>query len=140
TTGGASTGDTIPSTGTLAVSTSAVVACFAMLCGNGLSNANFAFSGGSWNTRATDNATNISVGTIIGDKVVSATTAVNAVLTWTSDSSIVCYQGALMVISDTAGGGGGQVPYQPNYFRAPMLAQVSDAQMMRWHARRMRIR
>lgn len=100
-TGGSSTGTTVPNTGTLAQSDSAVVTVLALMAGTGLSNANFAFSGGSWTTDATDNNTSTSVGTKIGDKVVSATTALGAVYTWTTDSTIVCFQAVTAVFSDT---------------------------------------
>lgn len=113
--GGASAGTTVPNTGTLANANSTVFTGIAMLCSSGLANQNFQFSGGGWTTDATDNNTATSVGTLLGHKVVSATTAVGAVITWTSDAGegVLCFQAAVVVFSDVGGGSFPPVPQSP---------------------------
>lgn len=101
-TGGASTGTTVPNTGTLAAANNTVFSGLAMLSGTGLANANFAFSGGGWTTELNDGNTNSSVGAIIGHKTVSSNTALGAVFTWTNDASILAFQAAVVVFNDSA--------------------------------------
>lgn len=100
--GGASSGTTVPNTGTLATANSTVFTGVAMLCGSGLANQNFAFSGGSWNTLFNDGNTNASVGTLTGYKVVSTNAALGAVYTWTNDvpEGVLCFQASVVVFSD----------------------------------------
>lgn len=99
------TGGTVPNTGTLANANSTVFTGVAIESGVGLANAAIAFSGGGWTTEVSDQHTDTSVGSLFGDKVVSATTPIGAVYTWTSDSTMASFQAASMVFSDSSGGG-----------------------------------
>lgn len=105
------TGATVPNTGTLANAASTIFTGVSILCGAGLNNATIAFSGGSWTTEAQDQNTQTSVGTLFGDKVVAVSTALNAVYTWTSDSTMLCYQAAIVVFSDAGGVAGNQLAW-----------------------------
>lgn len=100
-TGGASTGVTVPNTGTLTKANSTVFTGLALFSVSGLTNEGVAFSGGSW-TAGMANQNEANVVTLTGLKTVSANTALNAVYTWTSDSGIVGYQAAVVVYSDSA--------------------------------------
>lgn len=106
------TGVTVSNTGTLANANSTVFTGVAILSGAGLANAGIAFSGGSWTTETSEQDTSSSVGMLVGDKVVSANTALGATYTWTSDSTMVAYQAAVVVFSDS-GGGGSSIKKQP---------------------------
>lgn len=114
-TGGASTGVTVPNTGTLTSANSTIFTGLAMLAGSGLANAAFALSGGTWTADVTDNDTSASVGSLLAHKVVSANTALGAIYTWTSDSTILCFQAAVVVFSDSGGGGGTVIPGRRHY-------------------------
>lgn len=109
-TAASTTGVTVPNTGTLANANSTVFTLVAILCSSGMAAANIAFSGGGWTTEVSDQHTDTSAGTLIGHKVVSATTALGAVYTWTTDSSMLCYQAIVVVFSDTGGGGAATIP------------------------------
>jgi hypothetical protein len=111
-TGGASTGTTVPNSGTLAAANSTVFTALAMLCGTGLANANFAVTSG-YTSEATDNNTSSSAGTLIAHKTVSSNVAINAVYTWTSDVTILSFQAACVVFSDSGGGSFPPVPEPP---------------------------
>lgn len=101
-TGGTSSGTTVPNTGTLANANSTVFTGLGFLSSVGLSNANFAFSGGGWTTEAIDNDTGASAGSLMGSKTVSANTALGAVYTWSNtDATILCFQAAVVVYSDS---------------------------------------
>ena len=100
------TGATVPNTGTLANTNSTVFTMAALLAGTGLANASIALSGGTWTTEASDQNTQTSVGTLIAHKTVSSNAALGAVYTWTSDSTLLCYQAIVVVFSDSGGGGG----------------------------------
>lgn len=100
-TGGASTGVTVPNTGTLARSTSTVFTGLALFSVSGLANEGVAFSGGSWTT-GLSNQNEANVVSLTGLKSVSSNAAVNAVYTWTSDAGIVGYQAEVVVYSDAA--------------------------------------
>lgn len=98
------TGVTVPSTGTLAFGNSEIFTGAAIMAGTGLANAGIAFSGGSWTTDMSDQDTTASVGALQGYKAVAVTTPLNAVYTWTSDSTTLCYQAGIVVFSTSAGG------------------------------------
>jgi hypothetical protein len=120
------TGATIPNTGTLTQANNTVFTGVAIAATTGLANAAIAFSGGSWTTEFADQDTTASVGTLTGHKTVSANTALGAVYTWTSDASMLCYQGAVIVFSDAGGGPPFPPVPEPPFVRAnlnPILAR-----------------
>lgn len=101
------TGVTTSNTGTLANANSTVFTGVAILCDAGLNPAGIAFSGSGggagWTTEISDQDTSSTIGTVTGHKVVAATTALGAVYTWTSDSTMISYQAAVVVYSDVSG-------------------------------------
>lgn len=101
------TGVTVPTTGTLSQSQGFALAGVGLIAGAGLSNGALAFSGGGWTTDITIQDTNADVGCLDGSKTLASNAAINAVFTWTSDSSMACYQAAIAMFADSAGGGGG---------------------------------
>lgn len=94
------TGVTVPNTGTLANAKSTIFTGVAIGAGAGLPNAAIAFSGGAWSTLISAQDTGASVGTLVGDKVVSSNAALGAVYTWTADATMRTYQAAVTVFSD----------------------------------------
>lgn len=98
------TGVTVPSTGTLASANSEVLTGVAIIAGTGISNAGIALSGGGWTTDMSDQDTTSSVGAVQGYKAVAATTALDAVYTWTGDPSMFCYQAGIVVFSGAPAG------------------------------------
>lgn len=103
---GSTTGATIPNTGTLANANSTIFTGISILSGSGINPAGIAFSGGAWTQEFKDDDTTSSVGTIVGDKVVSLATALNAVFGWTLDATMQAFQAAIVVFSDAAPAGG----------------------------------
>lgn len=99
-TASATTGATVPNTGTLASANSTIFTGVTVLAGNGLNPAGIAFSGGGWTTDVSDQDTGNTIGSLFGHKTVSVNTALGAVYTWTSDVTMAAIQASVVVFSD----------------------------------------
>ena len=99
-TAASTTGMTVPNTGTLTNPNSTAFTGVGILSGTGTANANIAFNGGSWNALFSSQNTATEEGSLAGDKVVAANSPIGAVYTWSADSSMHCFQGAVTVFSD----------------------------------------